>query len=94
MGGGLVWQVLSGQITYFNISPAKKIYLHEYQNQNICFQTQQSIKCKKKKIEKSKKTKHKKKTKTGVGENEGWEEGKAALSKVGKHEDMKTHFKI
>ena len=30
----------------------------------------------------------------GGGWDQGWEESTAALAKVGKHEDMKTNFKI
>ena len=44
---------------------------------------------KKKKRKLKKATKHKK-----TWGDQGWEEGKKSLSKVGKHEDMKTNFKI
>ena len=49
----------------FQYEFAQKIHLHGYQNQNICFQTQQSIKCKKRKLNKA--TKHKTPQKGGGG---------------------------
>ena len=95
VGGGSVASFF-GTDYLFQHEFCQNIYLHEYQNQNIYYQARSKVLNAKKKKKSKKKKKKKKNQKWGGGrlQNRGWEEGKAALIKVGKHEDMKTNFNI
>ena len=91
VGGGIV---LSGQITYFNMSYPKKWFTWIPKPEYLFSNATKYFKNAKKEKENWIKQQNPKTQNGWGGGDQGYEEGKTSLSKVGKHEDMKTNFKI